>query len=56
MTEKVKVKYQGKDYNINKSYLEGLKGYDRRRQIKSIIEGKERPQNLKGFLVKLEEK
>jgi hypothetical protein len=49
MAEKVKVKYQGKDYNINKSYLEGLKGYDRRRQIKSIIEGKERPQNLKGF-------
>ena len=48
MAEKVKVKYQGKEYNINKSYLEGLRGYDRRRQIKSIIEGKERPK-VKGF-------
>jgi len=48
MAEKIKVKYQGKEYNINKSYLEGLRGYDRRRQIKSIIEGKERPK-VKGF-------
>ena len=41
MAEKIKVKYQGKIYNINKSYLEGLRGYERRKQIKSIIEGKE---------------
>lgn len=48
MAEKVKVKYQGKEYNINKSYLEGLRGYERRKQIKSIIENKDRPK-VKGF-------
>jgi hypothetical protein len=48
MPEKVKVKYKGEEYNINKSYLEGLRGYERRKQIKSIIEGKERPK-VKGF-------
>jgi hypothetical protein len=48
MAEKVKVKYQGKEYNINKSYLEGLHGYERRKQIKSIIENKDRPK-VKGF-------
>ena len=48
MAEKVKVKYQGKEYNINKSYLEGLRGYERRKQIKSIIDGKKRPK-VKGF-------
>jgi hypothetical protein len=43
MPEKVKVKYQGKEYNINKSYLGNLKGYERRKQIKSIVEKTDRP-------------
>ena len=49
MSEKVRVKYKGEYHNINKSYIEGLKGYERRKQIKSIVEGKDRPKNLKGF-------
>ena len=48
MPEKVRVKYKGEYHNINKSYLEGLKGYERRKQIKSILEGKDRPK-VKGF-------
>jgi len=48
MPEKVKIRFEGKEYNINKSYLEGLRGYERRKQIKSIIEGKDRPK-VKGF-------
>ena len=49
MPEKVRVKYKGEFHNINKSYIEGLKGYERRKQIKSILEKKDRPTNLKGF-------
>ena len=49
MPEKVRVKYKGEFHNIDKSYIEGLKGYERRKQIKSIVEGKDRPKNLKGF-------
>jgi|TARA_R100000655_G_scaffold31331_1_gene62810 hypothetical protein len=48
MPEKVRVKYKGEFININKSYIEGLKGYERRKQIKSIVEGKDRPK-VKGF-------
>jgi|TARA_R110000772_G_scaffold265845_1_gene387639 hypothetical protein len=48
MPEKVKIRFEGKEYNINKSYVEGLRGYERRKQIKSIIEGKDRPK-VKGF-------
>ena len=48
MAEKIRVKYNGEFYNINKSYIEGLKGYERRKQIKSILEGKNRPE-VKGF-------
>ncbi len=44
-----KIKYNGEYYNIKSDYIEGLKGYERRKQIKSIVEGKERPKNLKGF-------
>lgn len=39
----VKVKYQGKEYNIPDRYLANLKGAERRKQIKSIVEKKERP-------------
>tara|TARA_R100000808_G_C2139105_1_gene147081 strand:- start:870 stop:1277 length:408 start_codon:yes stop_codon:yes gene_type:complete len=48
MPEKVRVKYKGEFHNIDKSYIEGLKGYERRKQIKSILEGKDRPK-VKGF-------
>ena len=43
MVEKVKITYQGKSRMIPKTYVEGLKGADRRRQVKSIFEGTFRP-------------
>lgn len=49
MVEKKKVTYRGETRMIPKQYLEGLKGYERTKQIKSIFEGKPRPKNLKGF-------
>ncbi len=58
----IKVKYKNKEYNIKKQYLEGLKGNDRRKQIKSIVEGKERPTDVKfkskrsGWVKKFEDK
>lgn len=48
MVEKVKIKYKGETKIVPKTYVEGLKGYERRKQIKSIFEGKNRPQ-VKGF-------
>jgi hypothetical protein len=61
MVEKVKVIYNGKEYNILKKYIEGLKGNDRRKQIKSIIEGKDRPKTKfkserSGWVKKFEDK
>ena len=44
MVEKVKITYQGKSKMVPKNYVEGLKGNDRRKQIKSIFEGTFRPQ------------
>ncbi len=43
MSEKVKITYQGKSKMVPKNYVEGLKGADRRKQIKSIFEGTYRP-------------
>jgi hypothetical protein len=43
MVEKVKITYKGESKLVPKNYVEGLKGYDRRKQIKSIFEGKARP-------------
>ena len=40
----VKVKYKNKEYNIPKKYLGNLKGKELQKQIKSIIEGTDRPQ------------
>ena len=40
---KVKITYQGKSKMVPKNYVEGLKGNDRRKQIKSIFEGTFRP-------------
>lgn len=39
----VEVKYNGKIYNIQKKYLGNLKGKDLQKQIKSIVEKKDRP-------------
>ena len=44
MVDKVKITYQGESKMVPKTYVEGLKGYDRRKQIKSIFEGTFRPQ------------
>ena len=43
MSEKVKITYQGESKMVPKNYVEGLKGADRRKQIKSIFEGTYRP-------------
>jgi len=41
---RVNVRYKGKTYTLPEQYLANLKGYERRKQIKSIIEGIERPE------------
>ncbi len=43
MVEKVKITYQGESKMVPKNYVEGLKGNDRRKQIKSIFDGTFRP-------------
>tara|TARA_A100000171_G_C2137265_1_gene151332 strand:- start:4647 stop:5072 length:426 start_codon:yes stop_codon:yes gene_type:complete len=48
MVDKVKITYKGESRMVPKSYVEGLRGYERRKQIKSIFEGKQRPK-VKGF-------
>ena len=48
MVEKTKITYKGETRMVPKTYVEGLRGYERRKQIKSIFEGKERPK-VKGF-------
>ncbi len=48
MVEKTKITYKGETKMVPKTYVEGLRGYERRKQIKSIFEGKERPK-VKGF-------
>tara|TARA_R100000951_G_scaffold28081_1_gene24111 strand:+ start:1443 stop:1847 length:405 start_codon:yes stop_codon:yes gene_type:complete len=39
----VKITYKGETRNVPATYLKGLKGADRQKQIKSIFEGKMRP-------------
>ena len=41
--KKVKITYKGKSREVPETYLKGLKGEDRKKQIKSIFEGKDRP-------------
>ena len=43
MVKKVKISYKGETRNVPETYLKGLKGEDRKKQIKSIFEGKNRP-------------
>jgi len=40
----VKITYKGETRNVPASYLKDLKGADRKKQIKSFFEGKERPE------------
>lgn len=44
MVEKVKITYKGESKMVPKTYVEGLKGYDRQKQVKSIFEGTFRPE------------
>ena len=39
----VKITYKGESRNVPATYLKGLKGKERQKQIKSIFEGKDRP-------------
>ena len=39
----VKITYKGETRNVPASYLKGLKGKEKREQIKSFFEGKDRP-------------
>ena len=48
MVDKVKITYRGESRMVPKSYVEGLKGYERTKQIRSIFQGKPRPK-VKGF-------
>ena len=55
------VKFKGKEYKIPKQYLKGLKGKERYKQIKSIVEKKDRPKTSaptkrSGWVEKFEKK
>ena len=39
----VKITYKGESRNVPATYLKGLKGAERKAQIKSFFEGKDRP-------------
>lgn len=43
MVEKTKITYKGKSRNVPKTYIGKLKGEEKKKQVKSIIEGKPRP-------------
>ena len=43
MVKKVKITYKGKSRLVPETYMKGLKGEDRKKQIKSIFEEKDRP-------------
>jgi len=43
MVKKVKITYKGESREVPETYVKGLKGEDRKKQIKSIFEGKKRP-------------
>ena len=43
MVEKVKITYKGESKMVPKTYMEGLKGNDRKKQIESIFLKKKRP-------------
>tara|TARA_R100000541_G_scaffold11969_5_gene20247 strand:+ start:7057 stop:7461 length:405 start_codon:yes stop_codon:yes gene_type:complete len=43
MVKKVKITYKGESRNVPETYVKGLTGEDKKKQIKSIFEGKKRP-------------
>ena len=43
MVKKVKITYKGESKNVPETYVKGLTGDDRKKQIKSSFEGKKRP-------------
>ena len=43
MVKKVKITYKGESRNVPETYIKGLTGEDKKKQIKSIFEGKNRP-------------
>lgn len=43
MVKKVKITYKGESRMVPETYMKGLKGKEREKQIKSIFEGKDRP-------------
>tara|TARA_R110002096_G_scaffold322812_1_gene516882 strand:+ start:1210 stop:1614 length:405 start_codon:yes stop_codon:yes gene_type:complete len=43
MVKKVKITYKGESRNVPETYIKGLTGEDKKKQIKSIFEGKKRP-------------
>ena len=43
MVKKVKITYKGESKNVPETYVKGLTGDDRKKQIKSIFEGKKIP-------------
>ena len=58
---KIEISYKGKTRKVPEPYLKGLKGKERRAQIKSIFEGKERPDTSfkskrSGWVKKFEDK
>tara|TARA_R100000734_G_C3227698_1_gene36856 strand:+ start:87 stop:488 length:402 start_codon:yes stop_codon:yes gene_type:complete len=58
---KVEIRYKGETRKVPESYLKGLKGKERRAQIKSIFEGKDRPDTSfkskrSGWVKKFEDK
>ena len=61
MVKKVTITYKGKKKEVPETYVKGLKGYERQKQIKSIFEGKERPDTSfkskrSGWVKKFEDK
>jgi len=58
---KVKITYKGKSKMVPETYMKGLKGKERQKQIKSIFEGKDRPKTSvkskrSSWVVKFEKK
>jgi len=61
MVEKVKITYKGESKLVPKTYVEGLKGNDRKKQIESIFLKKNRPKTdfkskRSGWVKKFEDK
>ena len=50
--DKVEISYKGKSKKVPKSYVGNLKGAEKKKQVKSIIEGKKRPKTSKKTLKK----